>query len=217
MSKDTLQSVSLSSQFLELVEPLWRFLVLAEPPAKADVIFVFGSQDLSVPSHAAALYKLGYSRNVLVSGNYGRMTKDVFTKPEALVFKDCLVKNGVPVERGVAECDATNTLENVRFGVKALGRRELKIATALIVGKPFVMRRCRATFARQAPEIRVRCCPPTDEIRTSIDREPGAFAQRLVSEIERLDRYGLSGDIRLEKIPLSVRTAVQRIQRGQMF
>ena len=63
----------------------------------------------------------------------------------------------------------------------------------------------------------MRCCPPTDEIRTSIDREPGAFAQRLVSEIERLDRYGLSGDISLEKIPLSVRTAVQRIQRGKVF
>ena len=216
MSRDALHPASLSPAFLELVTPLWRFLVVTDPPAKADVIFVFGSQDLSVPSHAAALYKLGYSRNVLVSGNYGRMTKDVFNQPEALVFKDCLVRNGVPAEMVVAECGATNTLENVRFGVKELRRRELKIVTALIVGKPFVMRRCRATFARQAPEIRVRCCPPTDEISSSIDREPNAFAQRLVSEIERLDRYGLSGDISLEKIPLSVRTAVQRIQRGKL-
>ena len=197
--------------FVQLAAPVWDYLAVAEPPARADVIFVFGSQALAVPAHAAGLYRAGHAPVVLVSGRYGRMTRELFDQPEALVFRDRLLRDGVPPTAIVTETEAGNTLENVRYGMAALCRRGLAVRSALLVAKPFVMRRCAATFARQAPGVRVRCCPPETDLLRSLDREPAAFASRLVAEVERLDRYGAAGDIAEQKVPAAVRQAVRRL------
>ena len=196
---------------MQLAAPVWDYLAVAEPPARADVIFVFGSQALAVPARAAGLYRAGHAPVVLVSGRYGRMTREVFDRPEALVFRDRLLRDGVPPAAIVTETEAGNTLENVRYGLAALRRRGVAVDSALLVAKPFVMRRCAATFARQAPGVRVRCCPPETDLPRSIDRAPAAFASRLVAEVERLDRYGAAGDIAEQSVPAAVRQAVRRI------
>lgn len=197
--------------FVALAAPVWDYLAVADPPGPADVIFVFGSQSLAVPERAAGLHRAGHAPLVLVSGRYGRMTRDVFDQPEALVFRDWLVRAGVHSGAVVTETEAGNTLENVRFGLAALARRGVTVRSALLVAKPFVMRRCAATFARQAPGVRVRCCPPETDLVRSIDRAPAAFAARLAAEIERLDRYGAAGDIAAQRVPDVVRQAVRRI------
>ena len=194
-----------------LVQPLWEYLALAETPRSADVIFVFGSRDLAVPARAAGLFHEGHAPLVLVTGSYGRMTRDVFPKPEALVFRDHLVEAGVPLSSILTEPVATNTLENVRLGVEMLRRVDRLPATALLVAKGFVMRRCVATFARQFGDIRVRACPPDGEATTALDRSRTEFAARLVAEIDRLERYAKSGDIRAQEIPLVVRDAARRL------
>ena len=201
----------LSLRLAELVGPLWTFLAVTQEPVRSDVIFVFGSQDLRVAGHAASLYHGGYAPAVLVSGHYGRMTRELFTKPEALVFKDHLVRGGVPPSVVMTECDARNTLENVLRGLDVLRGHGSHVSSALIVAKPFVMRRCAATFAKQAPGVRVRCCPPTADLVASIDRAPDAFAMRLVAELERIDRYGADGDIAQQDVPQSVRVVARRI------
>ena len=200
--------------FEQRVGPLWDYLAVADLPAPADVIFVFGSQALAVPARAADLYRAGHAPVVLVSGRYGRMTRDLFDQPEALVFRDRLVRDGVPAASIVTETEAANTLENVRFGLAALDRRGIAVRSALLVAKPFVMRRCAATFARQAPGVRVRCCPPATDLAASIDRPPAAFAARLVAELERLDRYAAAGDIEPQAAPAPVREAARRIARA---
>ena len=200
-----------SDDFKRIVGPLWDYLAVADAPAGADVIFVFGSQALSVPARAAELYRAGHAPVVLVSGRYGRMTRGVFAQPEALVFRDRLLRDGVPPEAIVAETEAGNTLQNVRYGLAALGRKRIAVASALLVAKPFVMRRCAATFARHAPDTRVRCCPPRTDLLRSIDREPASFAARLVAELDRLDRYAAAGDIAFQTIPASVRASARRI------
>ncbi len=200
-----------SDDFERVVGPLWDYLAVADAPARADIIFVFGSQAFAVPTRAAELYRDGYASIVLASGRYGRMTREVFDRPEALVFRDRLVRDGVPPEAIVTETEAGNTLENVRFGLAALRRKRVSVASALLVAKPFVMRRCAATFARQAPGIRVRCCPPRTDLVRSLDRAPAAFAARLVAELERLERYAAAGDIARQTIPEPVRAAARRI------
>lgn len=200
-----------ADDFERVVGPLWDYLAVTDVPDRADVIFVFGSQALAVPKRAAELYHDGYAPIVLASGRYGRMTRDVFDQPEALVFRDRLVQDGVPPAAIVTETEAGNTLENVRFGVAALHRKRIAVASALLVAKPFVMRRCAATFARQAPDIRVRCCPPQTDLVRSIDRAPASFAARLVAELDRLERYAAAGDIASQAIPEPVRAAARRI------
>ena len=94
-----------------LIQPLWDYLALAASPRSADAIFVFGCADRAVPARAAQLYHQGHASVTLVSGSYGRLTRDVFPQPEAFVFRDDLVGAGVPADSIVAEPVASNTLD----------------------------------------------------------------------------------------------------------
>ena len=194
-----------------MLEPLWHFLAVCEEPVPADVIFVFGSRALEVPRRAADLYAAGFSRRILVSGRFGPMTKGVFGKPEALVFKDELVRRGVPEGAIRTEVEAGNTLENVAFGMSALQAAGETPRSALLVAKAFAMRRCLATFARQYPEVNTRSCPPRGPLVHHRDRSREAFANRLVGELRRLDHYGAVGDIQAEEIPSSAREAARQV------
>ena len=213
LSKTRSLSYPLLPELALLLDPLWKFLALADPPVHADVIFVFGSQDLQVPRHAASLYRSGYAATVLVTGHYGRMTRDDFEKPEALVFKDVLVRAGVPPRAIVAESTARNTLENVTRGLFLLRQKKIICRSVLLVAKPFVMRRCAATFTRQAPDVRVSCCPYTEDMAASIDRPPSSFARRLVEELDRIDRYATKGDIERQQMSKQLRRATQNVLR----
>ena len=200
---------------LERYEPLlgqlWDYLALSDAPRAADVIFVFGSQDFGVPARAAELYRERHAPRILVTGSFGRMTRDVFEKTEALAFADHLISAGVPEEAILTEPDASNTLENVRFGMGVLRREGLEPRSALLVAKGFVMRRCVATFERQIREVSVRACPPAGGWEAALDRSPREFAVRLVAEIGRLERYASQGDITPQAIPERVRAAATRL------
>ncbi len=194
------------------LQVLWDYLLVAQRPVAADVVFVFGSQDLAMPDRAADLYLAGYAPNVLATGGFGRMTRGVFDEPEALVFRARMVAHGVPEAAIVTETQAGNTLENVRFGLAALRRAGRPVGSALLVAKGFVTRRAVATFAAQAPGVRVRACPPATRLEDATDRPAGAFAARLVAEIDRLDRYGARGDIARQRIPSAVRDAARQVR-----
>ena len=183
-----------------LLTPIWDYLARTDDPAPSDVIFVFGSRDLGVPRRAAELYAAGLSPRVLVTGRLGPMTERVFDKPEALVFRDELTRLGVPDRAITTEVRASNTLENVRFGM-----------SALLVAKAFVMRRCLATFARQHPEVEALGCPPAGSLQDQRDRPRAAFAARLVAELDRIDEYGTNGDIEPQVIPENVHGAACRV------
>ena len=199
------------------LETVWDYLAVSESPHCADVIFVFGSDDLAIPEHAAELYHKGHSRRVLVSGYFGRMTRNFFPKSESLVFKDRLVHAGVPASAILVEPKASNTLENVTFGVKTICQHHHKPRSVLLVSKGFVMRRCVATFEKQFSDIEACPCPPTGGLSNAVDREPFAFASRLVAELDRLDRYAALGHISQQFVPLSVRDAARRVKQRVGF
>ena len=195
-----------------LLEPLWDYLAVSNSPRPADVIFVFGCADRAVPERAAQLYHQGHAPRVLVTGRYGRMTKGVFDKPEALVFKDHLVDAGVPEASIITEPEAANTLENVQLGMSSLAQCGAHPRSALLVAKGFVMRRCVATFAQQFSQVHVYPCPPGRQPQAPLDRSLPELAARLVAEVERLERYAAQGDIRSQPIPGEVRMAAHRVE-----
>ena len=78
---------------------IWDYMSVNMKPKKADAIFVLCSHDIRVAERAAELFSQEYADWVIVSGGSGKLTKDIFDKPEAEVFRDVLVKNGVPSGR----------------------------------------------------------------------------------------------------------------------
>lgn len=196
----------------QLLLPVWQYLVPEADPERSDVLFVFGGLGLEVPARAAQLYENGFAPLVVISGSSGPLTQGVFTKPEAQVFKEEMVRFGVPEDVIITENHATNTGQNVTLGMKALQAAGNNIASAILVAKSFIMRRCVATFNKQFPEVRLIPCPPRGSLIQFVDRPRREFAARMLAELQRLKDYGGKGFILEQQIPQEVRIAANLIQ-----
>ena len=193
---------------------LWNFLSIIEKPSASDAIFVFGGVSSSIPEKTAQLYKEGVAKVILVTGGTGGRTHLYFKETEALKIRESLIKSGVPDSAIISEQLASNTGENVSFGMKRLLEHTKNPSALTLVSAPFSMRRCVATFNKQFPEISVTPCPPQISASDYSDREPNEFALRLVGEIERLKNYAELGYITKTNIPEEVELATQRISNS---
>jgi DUF218 domain len=201
--------------YVDLLEPIWSYLVVSDAPVPADAVFAFGCGDLRVPQRAANLQLDGWAPHVLVSGGVGRRTGELFGDCEAVVFVRHLRWLGVPSTAIVREDRASNTGENVALGMRALDRAGVRVGRALLVAKPFVMRRCAATFRLRHPLVETVCCPPQAPMLDFVEGTRPAFAARLLAELDRLERYPRLGYIAGEPrpVPRPVAEAATEVRR----
>lgn len=200
-------------QYEELLRPVWDYLAVSEPPSRSDAIFVFGGIDMLVPRYASKLWHEGFADIIVVSGSAGALTRRHFGEPEAVIFKREIIQSGVPADAILTESRATNTGQNVEFGMKAALRRIPQIGTVLLVAKPFIMRRCVATFSKQFPDVIAIPSPPPGRIVDFIDRDRREFGMRLVEELDRLGAYSAKGFISDVEIPLDVRASAEGLRQ----
>lgn len=131
---------------------IWDYMHVKQRLQKSDAIFVLCSHDTRVSNRGAELFNAGYADWVIVSGGAGKLTKDIFDKPEAEIFKDILIKDGVPEDRIIVEPLASNTGENVRFVYNLLQSQNKDFHSFILVQKPYMERRTYATFKKQWPD-----------------------------------------------------------------
>lgn len=203
MTEGSLRSIGelRGEDYVELLSPIWSYLAVSQAPVEADVVFAFGCANLTVPQRAANLVLDGLAPHVLVSGGVGRRAGELYGATEAAVYSRHLEWLGVPPEAVVAEDQAANTGENVTLGMRALGRHGIGVRRALLVAKPFGMRRCAATFRLRHPAVETVCCPPAGGMLDFAERSRPAFAARLLAELDRLDTYPALGFIAAEPPP----------------
>ena len=87
---------------------IWDYMKVYQPLKKADAIFVLCSHDIRVADRAAELFNQRLADWVIVSGGGGKLTKGIFEKPEAEVFKERLMSLGVPADKVIVEPKAAN-------------------------------------------------------------------------------------------------------------
>lgn len=104
---------------------IWDYHHMNDVLVKSDCIFVLCSMDTRVAERAAELYQQGYAPYILFSGGIGKLTKDIFDKPEAEVFADVAMKLGIPKEAILIENKSTNTGENVIFSKQLLQEKRI--------------------------------------------------------------------------------------------
>lgn len=136
-------------------------LKITHPPAPADAIAVFaggvgesgqpGQSHEERVSRAIELYQAGYARNLILSSGFARVFE------EAEVMRAIAVSRGVPADSILLEEKAIDTVDNVR-NVSAMLRQH-GWNSILLVSGAYHMRRASLVFARQAPQIRIRCVP----------------------------------------------------------
>lgn len=199
-------------RFLALIEPVWDFLCCSEEPKPSDTIIVFGGNELLIPRKAARLYIQQLSSTIVSSGSAGPLTRDRFDRSEAEVFAEELIRLGVPRKVILLETRATNTGQNVTYSMELLAEQSGTIGSALLVMKPFLARRCMATFRKQFPSVRTTPCPPEGSPLVFLDRPLGEFALRLTQEVDRLTAYSEQGFIDDEPIPTNIAEGCTRIR-----
>jgi uncharacterized SAM-binding protein YcdF (DUF218 family) len=142
------------------VERVWNYHHMNHELAKAEVIVVLCSHDLTVAERGAQLFLEGWAPLLVFSGGLGVITKHLWQDPEANQFARIAVGMGVPEDRILIENRSTNTGENVRFTRELLAARGLDPSSFILVQKPYMERRTFATFSKVWPGKSIRVTSP---------------------------------------------------------
>jgi uncharacterized SAM-binding protein YcdF (DUF218 family) len=190
------------------VETISNFLADKQPIDQADAILVFGHYLPQVAEQAAALFHRGVAPVILVSGYYHEKIPAGY-RSEAHHYAQLMISSGVPENAIILEENASNTLENVLFGIEKLTKAGHNIRSLVLVGVPWLMRRARATVAKQFPDIEIG----TESFEPPLDMIDEIRVARLVGEVDRLIEYHAKGDLHCPIIPKNVRLATERLRQ----
>ena len=192
---------------------IWDYHHLNQKLEKADVLLVLGSHDLRVAERAAELFLQGYAPLVVFSGQVGKLTKDLWSEPEADKFTAVAIKLGVPPASIIIENKSVNTGENIIFSRKLLAERGIDPQRVLLVQKPYMERRAYATFKQYWPEKEVR----TTSTQISFADYPSPEISEdeviniMVGDLQRIKIYPSRGYMVAQEIPDEVWRAYEKL------
>jgi uncharacterized SAM-binding protein YcdF (DUF218 family) len=191
---------------------VWEYLQLKHDLIPAEVIVVFGTNDLRVARFAARLYHEGFGRSLVCTGGMAHEDDLLATdwpKTEAEMYADEAVALGVPRDCILLEPRAANTAENVRFTRELLCRNGGHPRNVVLATKPFMQRRVWATMAVEWPEVPASLASERmtlDEYFTS-DLPPEKVIPIMLGDLQRLWIYARRGWSAAQIIPPSVMEA----------
>jgi uncharacterized SAM-binding protein YcdF (DUF218 family) len=184
---------------------VWDYMLMHQELRPMDAIFALGSNDTRVAERAAELYLQGYGKYIICAGGNGKGSD--FSKPEAEVFSEVIINQGVPAEKIILESNSTNTGENVVFVKRLLKEKGLNFRSFLLVQKPYMERRTFATFRKQWPEPECIVTSP----QLSYEEYTGndvVFKERfmnvMVGDLQRIREYPKLGFQIEQEIPEEV-------------
>jgi uncharacterized SAM-binding protein YcdF (DUF218 family) len=192
---------------------VWDYHLMHQTLAKADCIIVLGSHDTRVAERGAELMIAGWAPLLVMSGDRGALTKDLWQRPEAEVFAEAALRMGVPRDRILLETRSTNTGENVEFTRRLLEERGLRPRSAIAVQKPYMERRTYATFRRRWPELSLIVTSPQLDFDayTSAGIPRDEVIQIMVGDLQRILLYARRGWQIPQEVPEPVLAAYARL------
>ncbi len=125
----------------EQIIKLLEYLYMNKKIEKSDGILGLGSIDIKVAKKCAELYRNGYGKYIIFTGNCGKGTRGIITKTEAEIFRDIAVSEGVPKEKVYLEKKATDTYGNYLYSNLIIKENNLKANSLIVVQKPYAERR----------------------------------------------------------------------------
>lgn len=185
---------------------------------KAEAVFVAGHSDPRVINHACEIWCCYLTNKIIITGG-NRKTNPVpngfaseteFQADKAkgigLTCWDLILEDGQN-PRGMS----SNTLQNVIFGMQSAYRAKFSPRSLIVVAMPPLLRRLRATFAKQFPQIETVGSSFWFDSLEWID-SPRKI-KRINAEIDRLLEYAEKGDIDAIDIPPDVLSAHDEIDK----
>ncbi len=208
--------MKIDSNAIQLARLIWDYHQLGHEPIAADVMVVFGTNDIRVAVFAAGLYHSGFARTLVCTGGMahsGDMLATGWTRPESEIFADAAAAEGVPRDRILLESRALNTAENIRYTRELLEERGLNPRNVLLVCKPFMQRRVWATMAVEWPEMPATVVSQRmtlDEYFTE-ELPPEKIIPIMMGDFQRIWIYAKKGWSAPQRIPEEVMRAYREL------
>ncbi|HUV72524.1 MAG TPA: YdcF family protein [Clostridia bacterium] len=208
--------VKLTKGNLRDLRIIWNYLHLDQKLEKADLILVLGSEYRKNAQRGAELFLEGYADWVVVSGGLGLITKNTQHRPEADIYAEEMIKNGVPPERIYIENQSSNTGENIKFSQKLISEKGLKAGKIIIVTKPDVERRVYAAFKKLWPEPEIMVTSPQASFGEYVLENPNKerVINLMVGNVQRMKVYFGKGFQIYQEIPQEVWEAHLRLAKS---
>lgn len=176
---------------IEKSTELWEYLCSFDRKAKSDAIVICCSYDLRVCDHACHLIESGFADKLVISGKTGNWTKHIWSSPEAIIFQQRALSNGIDDGCIILETEATNFGENISLSKKMLPDAK----TVTFVSKPNALLRVKLTAETQWPEISSHVSCPSLSFPQQVSNVVGMLGviNEMVGDIERIQKYPALG------------------------
>jgi uncharacterized SAM-binding protein YcdF (DUF218 family) len=210
----------MNHQILADAKLLWDYHCLEgsereETVSRADIVLGLGSYDGGVAEHAADLLLAGKARWILFSGGATRrddLLKSPWSRPEAVEFRDIAIRRGAPEASILMEPLSTNTGENFRFSIARLAALGITYENLIVVAKPYMKRRARATGRRYLNGVPFTMSSQAIDFEDYLTRfDPVKVINLMVGDFQRIQLYPALGFQAAEDIPPEIEAAVARL------
>jgi uncharacterized SAM-binding protein YcdF (DUF218 family) len=205
----------------DLAKKLWHYHRLNHRLEKADAILVLCSYDKRVAERGAQLFLEGMAPLLIFSGGLGTITRNMWSEPEADQFAKVAMSMGVPEEKILIENRSTNTGENVLYTKALLAEKKLDPEKFILVQKPYMERRCYATFKKFWPGKEALVTSPQVSFEEYLEKYSNeqlsteAVISIMVGDLQRIKLYPEKGYQIYQEIPDEVWAAyTELIQAG---
>ena len=177
----------MNSATIRIAGEIWDYLSAEKSVESCDAIVVCCSYDLRVCDHACELIERGYSDTLVLSGGSGNWTRHLWSAPEAEVFLERAVKNGLHESRILVEARAANFGENVRFSKDLIADAQ----TVTFVSKPNSLLRVKLTAAAQWPQVTALVSCPEISFPDEVSNVIGIWGllNEMAGDLQRIQKY----------------------------
>lgn len=172
-------------------QQLWDYLSAPRAHAPSDAVAVCCSYDLRVCDHACDLVHRGVAPLLILSGNAGNWTRHLWNVPEAHVFRERALANGIPREAIMLEEAATNFGENIAF----VRRLAPQLQRVTFVTKPNSILRVQLTLPVQWPDLTALVDAPSLRFPDDVSQVVGVLGviDEMVGDVDRILQYPALG------------------------
>jgi hypothetical protein len=166
---------------------IWDYMSAVKSRSKSDAIVICCSYDLRVCDHACDLVKKGISDTLIISGKFGNWTQHIWKKPEAEVFYERAIENGINGKQVLMEPEATNFGENISYSRALVPQAK----TVTFVSKPNSLLRVKLTAEARWPEVNAIVSCPSIKFPAEVSNIIGVWGaiNEMVGDIERIQKY----------------------------
>jgi len=208
---------NLPSNIFSLARVIWDYHFLRQELTPADIILVLSSNDIRVADHAAEVFNKGLAPLIVFSGGIAHandLLASGWSEPEARVLAGRAIECGLPADKILLEEKATNTGDNFDFTADLLAQRGINFSSAILVQKPFMLRRAYATGAKRWPGKKLTMTAQNvglEEYLAKAGQPAGQILNIMIGDLQRIKLYPEKGFQIPQEIPDDVWRAYEQL------